>query len=113
MRKALFGVVLTGLFVLLLSALVVTPEGLPPDVSPLPPRDFHAVLMAAVLPAAQVDLTVPDAAEEIPLQARQQHQPAINGIVRSAFSDSNGRVLCAPRYENSFYQLFRPEVAGG
>ena len=27
--------------------------------------------------------------------------------------DSNGRVLTAVRYENSVYQVFRPEVAGG
>ena len=27
--------------------------------------------------------------------------------------DSNGRILTSARYENSVYQLFRPEVAGG
>ena len=27
--------------------------------------------------------------------------------------DANGRVLSSRRYENSFYPVFRPEVAGG
>jgi len=114
MRRALFGILLTGLFVLLLSALVVAPQSAPPASSPPPlPRDFHAVLMPAALPAAQADLTVPEAAEDLQLQALQPQQTAADGTHRPAYADSNGRILRALRYENSFYQLFRPEVAGG
>ena len=113
MRRALFGIVLTGLFVLLLSSLVVAPEPESADVSSPLPQDFHAVLMPAALPSAQADLTTPQSVDEMQMLSEAPRQTAADGLCRPASSDSNGRVIRAVRYENSFYQLFRPEVAGG
>ena len=113
MHRALFGVMLAGLFVLLLSALVVTPETEPPAVSPLMPHDFHAVMTSAALPSAQADLSAPEPAEELQMRSQLPKQHSADETCRRASADSNGRVLRSLRYENSFYQLFRPEVAGG
>ena len=113
MRRALFGIVLTGLFVLLLSALVVAPEPAPSAFPAPPPQDFHAVLMPAAPPSAQADLSTPQSAEDMQPLSEAPRQTASDGLCRPASADSNGRVIRAMRYENSFYQLFRPEVAGG
>ena len=111
MRKALMGVLLTGLFLLLLSALVVSPEETA-EPMPLPPREYHAAFlpMTALNDAAAGQLQSPQP------EARE----AAAGVLLAAavcclccVCDSNGRVLTAARYENSVYQVFRPEVAGG
>lgn len=113
MRRVVYAVLLTGLFLLLLSALVVTPETA--EAQPVPDlfADFHAVFRPVVT------AILPDAADV----------PAMSGGLRmllcalpalllcaasfAGFCDANGRVLSAVRYENSVYELFRPEVAGG
>ncbi len=113
MRKAMYAVLLSGLFVLLLSALVVTPEApAAPDVSDLR-ADFQAVfrpLVSAILPDAPAAPA-----------SRSAHSAALFALPvvlfcaapLSALRDANGHVLSAVRYEDSVYQLFRPEVAGG
>lgn len=111
MRKALLTVLLTGLFVLL-SALVVTPQTEADRVpTPLPPMRAQA----AVMPCAPADGC--GLAQARPTDVRAA---LVCLIMACAFAlpglmhrDSNGRVLCALRYENSVYQVFRPEVAGG
>ncbi len=113
MRKALYAVLLTGLFVLLLSALVVSPETAETPAEWNPPADFHAVfrpVISAVLPAAA---DVPS--NRISESAGIWILPVLFLCAAPllALRDANGRVLCAVRYENSVYQLFRPEVAGG
>ena len=112
MRKAFWAVVTIGLFLLLLSALVVTPETAVRESAPALPVDYHAVLMTPVCPVA------PD-----PLQPAGSFESRVClygfallcafVFVLTARHDSNGRILTAARYENSVYQVFRPEVAGG
>jgi hypothetical protein len=113
MRKALYAVLLTGLFVLMLSALVVTPETAETPAAVDLSADFHAAFHPLV------SVILPDAAA---VTATQNADSAIFGALPvllfcaaplSALRDANGRVLSAVRYENSVYQLFRPEVAGG
>jgi len=111
MRKALGAVCLTGLFVLLLSALVVTPSDA--VCSPPPPvADLHAAFLPMPPPAAP---TVDEAIR--PLQPRMLLSALLTlasaALLLLPQCDSNGRVLTAARYENSVYHLFRPEVAGG
>ena len=113
MRKAGLTVLLTGLFVLMLSTLVVTPEdAVPPSPVPLAPI-LHAVFLPMTEPPAPV--TFPG----VPEGAQAAFGTAMCAVVAAAWltappsSDSNGRVLRACRYENSVYQVFRPEVAGG
>ena len=113
MRKALYAVLLTGLFVLMLSALVVTPEAAETPAAVDLSADFHAAfrpLVSAILPDAA------DApANRISASAALGMLPVflLCAAPLSALRDANGRVLSAVRYENSVYQLFRPEVAGG
>jgi len=113
MRRALYAVLLTSLFLLLMSALVVTPETAQVQPAADLSADFHAVfrpLVSAVLP---------DAADAP--SSRASHSIALCTLpvlllctaLVSCARDANGRVLSAVRYENSVYQLFRPEVAGG
>ena len=113
MRRVLYAVLLTGLYCLLLSALVVTPENTQPQPDMAGSADFHAVFRPLV------SALVPDAAD-VPAN-RSLHSPVYAALpvllVCAALllraRDANGRVLSAVRYENSVYQLFRPEVAGG
>ena len=113
MRKAMYAVLLSGLFVLLLSALVVTPEvPAAPDVSDLR-ADFQAVfrpLVSAILPDAAA---VPSTQNADSAVLCMLPVFLLCAAPLSALRDANGRVLSAVRYENSVYQLFRPEVAGG
>lgn len=113
MRRALYVVLLTGLFLLMLSALVVTPESREVSAAALPPSDVRAVfrpLVSAILP---------DAADAP--SGRSDMRPVLSllpalllcAVFLPGARDANGRVLTAVRYENSVYQLFRPEVAGG
>ncbi len=113
MRKALLAVLVSGLFLLMLSALIVTPE----DAAAEPPAPVSP--MAALIPAP-TSVPLYDHADGV--SARWQSDRALPLcafasallLLCAALShDANGRVLTTPRYENSFYQVFRAEVAGG
>ena len=111
-RKAVYALLLSGLFLLLLSALVVTPQTEAAQApAPLPPMQAQA----AVLPQPAADGC--GAAQARPLDVRAALVCLLAAcafsLPRLAHRDSNGRVLRAHRYENSVYQVFRPEVAGG
>lgn len=109
-RKAVYALLLTGLFLLLLSALVVTPQI---EAAPAPLAPMQA--QAAVMPQPATDGC--GAVQARPLDVRAALVCLLAAcafaLPRLAHRDSNGRVLCAHRYENSVYQVFRPEVAGG
>lgn len=116
MRRVLGTALCAGLFVLLLSALVVAApqEGEPPR--------------RAEPPAMPVETAI---AALVPVDARQAAQAAAGaqdtGAARPAAlpaqaplpagpdggRDANGRVLTAARYAASVYQVFRAEAAGG
>lgn len=111
-RKAVYAALLTGLFLLLLSALVVTPQAEAAQApAPLTPMQAQAV----VLPQPAADGC--GMAQARPLDVRAALVCLLAAcafaLPRLAHRDSNGRVLCARRYENSVYIVFRPEVAGG
>ncbi len=111
MRKALYAVLVSGLFLLLLSALVVTPEAPEMPSEPLP-ANLQAVfrpLVSAVLPEAASVPAQPHVS--VSLAALPVLMTGL--LLPSGVRDANGRILTAIRYENSVYQLFRPEVAGG
>ena len=113
MRKVMYTVLITGLFLLLLSALVVTPE-VPEAVSlGEASTDFQAVfrpLQSVLLPSAA---DAPRCSPGAQLLAWAMPVYALFCLIPGLTRDANGRVLTAVRYENSVYQLFRPEVAGG
>ena len=113
MRKTAMVILLGGLFLLMLSALVVTPEDAAPPAVPSAPGQYHAVFALPAQPPA-------------PVSAGLTAHKAQTGLIPSAAEavvpedwrslgarDSNGRVLRAARYENSVYEVFRPEIAGG
>lgn len=112
MRKVVYAVLLTGLFLLLLSALVVTPQTEAAQ-APAPLSPMQA--QAAVLPQPAADGC--GAAQARPVEVRAALVCLLAAcafsLPRLAHRDSNGRVIRALRYENSVYQVFRPEVAGG
>lgn len=109
--KALLVLLLCGAFALLLSALVVSPEDA--AVLPQPVEWAELRLLPLSLPVQGMDA----------LAAAQQTVPRVLCLLLFtlipalpllfARRDANGRVLQAKRYENSFYQVFRQEVAGG
>ena len=112
MRKVWYAVLLTGLFLLMLSALVVTPEAPVPAESP----ETRAVLdaefrpmVSALLPAADA----PHLPDDVKPAALTIAAVMICACLFTGLRDANGRIISAARYENSVYQLFRPEVAGG
>lgn len=113
MRKAMGAVLFAGLFLLLLSALVVTPEASADSVPPAPPENMHAVFAPALLPVVQE-------MAQSRLKTADESQPLLCALALAgcalpccAPADANGRIVTAVRYENSVYQVFRPEVAGG
>ena len=113
MRKALWTICLTGLFLLLLSALVVTPEDALPR-EPVPPLPANAQLFLAAAPAPAApaaDRESSGAETRFFFVLLCALFPAAAAAARKC--DSNGRILTSARYVNSVYQLFRPEVAGG
>ena len=113
MRRAVYAVLLTGLFLLMLSALVVTPETAVSQPEIDLSADFHAVfqpLVSAILPDAA---DVPSSRSDLRLLPFALPVILLGAALFSGVHDANGRVLSAVRYENSVYQLFRPEVAGG
>ena len=113
MRKALYAILLTGLFLLMLSALVVTPEAAVSQREIDLSADFHAAfrpLVSAILPDTA---DVPSGRSDLRLLPFALPVILVGTALFSGVRDANGRVLSAVRYENSVYQLFRPEVAGG
>lgn len=113
MRKFAIAVFITGLFVLMLSALVVTPQEAAAPIVVRPADEQHAVFL---LPA---DVYMP-APSEMPrprcdVESFSTADPIVvqTGWNVQGLRDSNGRVLCALRYEDCVYQVFRPETAGG
>ena len=113
MRKTAMAILLGGLFLLMLSALVVTPgEALPPEPPPLP-RQYHAVFMPPVDPPAPVSAGVPLQRVQPWLTEHAADAVIPDGRHMPEACDSNGRVLHSARYENSVHEVFRAEVAGG
>lgn len=114
MGKILAVIAFSALFLLMLSALVVTtaPEATP-DLAPLSASQLNAQFMPALLP-------VPDISSHADMR-----QPVVRFATLIFFAtaalalpllricDANGRILNARRYEDSYYQVFRQEVAGG
>lgn len=113
MRRALYAVLLTGLFLLLLSALVVTPDLPDAPASVRMPADFRAVFRPVISAA------LPEAADALPARPDLRVILSVLPVLFMCAAlflgvrDANGHVLTAVRYENSVYQVFRPEVAGG
>ena len=113
MRRALYTVLLAGLFLLMLSALVVTPEAIPDPTPTRAPADFHAMfrpLVSAILPEPAA---APVSRADVRVMLTFLPVLTLCLAFFTGTRDANGRVLRDIRYENSVYQLFRPEVAGG
>ncbi len=111
MRKAFAAVFWAGLFVLMLSALVVTPHQEAPP-KPEPPFPMHVAFAAAaqrVLPSVPETMAKPCEHEEYSVKA----EIGAGDALLPQHRDANGRVIRGGRYENSVYQVFRPETAGG
>ena len=116
MQKALGVAAMAGLFLLLLSALVVASpqEGAltrriePPTVPP------DAVLAAMASTDGTLAAQANSGAQGTRMDARLDAPPT-EGLRRESEGrrDANGRVLTAPRYAQSVYQVFRAEAAGG
>lgn len=109
MRKILPAVLLGGLFLLMLSALITTPQLQKPAPIPPPAETAAAVLRPQEQP--QAACRQPRAGETRTLRLRLHRADLPMPPPRA--TDANGRVLTACRYENSVYQLFRAGVAGG
>lgn len=113
MRKALEAVLLAGLFLLLLSALVVTPETPAEAAAPVLPEQMHAVFAPAILPPVQETAQERLRAADVSMAVLCALALTACALPCRAPADANGRIVTASRYENSVYQVFRPEVAGG
>lgn len=113
LAKFFLALTLTAVTLLMLSALVVYAPADVPDAPPAPGAPLTVELMPLCLPAADGVAAQP----QIPARQRGDIAPVavllICALGLLANRDANGRVLCARRYENSFYPVFRPEVAGG
>ena len=103
-------VLLMGVFLLMLSALVVSSEE--PAAAAGEPLPVNLHFIAAPPSAAQADLPADGTEQKKGVVCEETVQTLHTPPLLRAF-DSNGRVLTAVRYENSVYQVFRPEVAGG
>lgn len=113
MRRIVYAVLVAGLFLLMLSSLVVMPE-MPSEQTIVPsPENLHAVfrpLISVVLPEAAA---MPANRANTKLLVSVLPVFILCSVPLAFTRDANGRVLTASRYENSVYQLFRPEIAGG
>ena len=113
MRKILGGMLLAGLFVLMLSALVVTPQDAePPAVQQH--RIRREAAFAPAIPAQRAE--TPSGVQVQSMRARPVSSlctDTVSAAPAEGSRDANGRVLHAGRYESCVYQLFRAEVAGG
>lgn len=113
MRKALAVVFFAGLFLLMLSTLVVSPDDASSvNVPPPSPADFQAVVLPPSMPQPVCSADHFSTSEERCANdcVQLSFDPAVS---TAAIHDSNGRVLTSVRYENSVYQVFRAGVAGG
>lgn len=112
MRKAFAAVFFAGLFLLMLSTLVVSPDHASAAAIPPPsPADFHAVLAPpAPQPIGSADVSCTAENRSPAVWFALPSGAAVSPVV---IHDSNGRVLTSVRYENSVYQVFRAGVAGG
>ncbi|MEG2604568.1 MAG: hypothetical protein RSB91_06500 [Clostridia bacterium] len=112
--KALLVAAATLFFVLLLSTLVVTPApaSAAEATAPAQPARLDVQLLPLAMPTPEV--YAESTLRPLPARAAALLPLAsLAGIALLFKRDANGRVLCAKRYENSFYPLFRQEVAGG
>ncbi|MDD3335991.1 MAG: hypothetical protein PHI98_10815 [Eubacteriales bacterium] len=107
--KILLTVAFAGLFLLLLSALVVSPET---EISGEEAALVGARLLPVALPSQDLG-TLLNVQHAEPLRALTVLFTLSFLPLLTSKRDANGRVLQSKRYENSFYQLFRQEVAGG
>lgn len=111
MRRALWTLLFGGVFLLMLSALVVAPpREAPPAPQWPPPQD-------AALCALPRDASIPAANHPVP-QTESRRMEAVAAQATHPLpipqnTDANGRVLRDGRYENCVYQVFRASVAGG
>lgn len=112
LARLLTALLIISLALLLMSALVVcaAPEDAAPPVDSAPLR---VTLLPVALPAhdagdAQISNNTSPRIVAALLACALLCAPML-----PVCRDANGRVLRADRYENSFYQLFRAEVAGG
>lgn len=110
--KILLVALLCGLFLLLLSALVVVPEG---EAAVPPPADWASMrLLPMAMPSGGGDDFLPLRLMLLWLAATGAALPILSlPPLPSVSRDANGRVLQAPRYVDSFYPLFHPEAAAG
>ena len=113
MRRIAVSVFLSGLFLLMLSALIVTPGDAqtPPVLTPA--ENFHAVFMPLPEVPAPAAADAPDSRMHAGFTNACAYAASPVQVAPAHCRDSNGRVLGVRRYENCVYQLFRPEVAGG
>ena len=115
-RKALEIAALAGLFLLLLSALVVASpqEGAPARRMEPPTVPPDAAVVALASPDGTLAVRANPGPQGTRMDARLDAPPA-DGLRRQPEGrhDANGRVLTAPRYAQSVYQVFRAELAGG
>ena len=112
--KLLLILTAAAFFLLLLSALIVTPASdALPNGAPASPSDMSARFAPYIIPAPDTAL---NRTNRLPT-ARVVLLPLIAllaiGLCFKSGRDANGRVLSAKRYENSFYPVFRQEIAGG
>lgn len=109
--KALLIISVAGLFLLLLSALVVSPETPEPCTDPAALTGTRLLPMA--LPAQETNDLAARRVEPVRALALMMLCLSMALPVLTKKRDANGRILQAARYENSFYLVFRQEVAGG
>ena len=110
--KVLLVAAAAAFFLLLLSALVVSsaPEGAAGD-GATAPSQLQAQFLPLALPGQDAAVaTKAHIARALPLAALSLAALCLPALI---CRDANGRVVRAKRYEDSFYQVFRQEVAGG
>ena len=113
MRKIAAAVFVTGLFVLMLSALVVTPAQ---DAAPAQARSIdeqHAVFLMPVDANGAMPSALPQSRYETDDEPVAVTAVSHTDWQAQGLRDSNGHVLLALRYEDCVYQVFRAEIAGG
>ena len=112
MRRFFFAFLLGGIFLLMLSTLVVSDTcAETPAASDRPPEHTVLVTMPASMPETPAKAGSDDTEDKASFLTIGS--TADCDFPKAIASDANGRVLTALRYENSFYQVFHPEVAGG
>lgn len=111
MRRALWTLLFGGVFLLMLSALVVAPPQEPPPVPDWPmPTDTALCALPGNGSGPAAHQPVPRT-ENRQVEAVTARENCPLPLLRE--TDANGRVLRNGRYENCVYQVFRASVAGG